>query len=122
MHLDDQTDEEYIEWTLNLFRGYDKIVKLNGCVLYNINYSSENTDLLWKVIAAIIAQTPFTTADVIGWKKNSAIPNNVSSNKLTRIFEFVFVFVRKSELSTFLMNKSVSGQSPTGQNYYENKC
>lgn len=121
IHLDNQTDGEYIQWSVDLFRAYDTAIKANGCVLYNISYSSENTDLLWKVIAAIISQTPFTTADVIGWKKDSAIPNNVSPNKLTRIFEFVFVFARKAELSTFFMNKAVTSVATTGQSFYENK-
>lgn len=120
IHLDNKTDEEYLDWSVQLFNLYDKILKPNGCVLYNISYSSENTDLIWKFVAKIIAETAFTTADTIVWKKNCAIPNNVSPNKLTRICEFVFVFARKTELGTFLMNKEITGQSKTGQNYYEN--
>lgn len=119
--LDDKTDDEYIAWTIELFTSYDVILKPNGVVLYNISYSSENTDLIWKVVAAIIDNTVFTTADTIIWKKASAIPNNVSHNKLTRICEFVFVFARKDELKTFKMNKEVKSISKTGQKYYENK-
>jgi len=121
IHLDNKTDNEYIDWSVSLFNGYDKILKQNGTVLYNISYSSENTALIWKFVSGIIEKTNFITADVIVWKKNSAIPNNVSHNKLTRICEFIFVFVRKNELDTFFMNKKVTGISDSRQKYYENK-
>lgn len=121
IHLDNKTDAEYLEWSVDLFNGYDKILKPNGSVLYNISYSSENTDLIWKFVAEIINRTNFTTADTIIWKKDCAIPNNTSHNKLTRICEFVFVFARKNELDTFFMNKEVSKIAETGQKFYENK-
>lgn len=121
VHLDNKTDIEYLDWSVNLFYAYDKILKENGTILYNISYSSENTDLIWKFVAEIINKTNFTTADTIVWKKDSAIPNNTSHNKLTRICEFVFVFVRKNELDTFFMNKEITSTNTNGQNYYENK-
>ncbi len=121
VHLDNKTDAEYLEWSVALFNGYDKILKPNGSILYNISYSSENTDLIWKFVAEIIKCTNFTTADTIVWKKDCAIPNNTSHNKLTRICEFVFVFARKTELGTFFMNKEVSSTASTGQKFYENK-
>lgn len=120
-HEDKITDEQYIENTVGWFNQYDTILKKNGVVCYNLSYSSENTDLIWKVVAEIISRTNFTTADTIVWKKKSALPNNRSKNKLTRICEFVFVFVRKSELKTFHCNKKVvSVIEKTGQNNYEN--
>ena len=96
IHLDNLTDDEYIDFTLKLFDKFDKILNENGCILYNINYGSENTHLMWLVIADIIRNTNFIVADDIIWKKKSALPNNTSSNKLTRIVEHVFVFCRKS--------------------------
>lgn len=118
---DFKSDDEYIDWTVEIFNGYDKILVPNGCVLYNISYSSENTSLIWLLVAEIIRRTNFTTADCIVWKKNSAIPNNRSHNKLTRICEFVFVFCRKKEVETFKCNKRVvSTVESTGQNNYEN--
>ena len=47
------------------------------------------------VIAELIKNSNFTLADIILWKKKSAIPNNVSSNKLTRIVEYIYCFVEK---------------------------
>ena len=120
VHLDDMTDEEYIEFTIKLFEHYDKILEENGCILYNINYGTENTHLMWLVIAEIIKRTNFTIADDIIWKKKSALPNNVSSNKLTRIVEHVFVFCRKSEFKTFEANKEVTSVRATGQKMYAN--
>lgn len=38
---DDMTEEEYSDWSCSIFDGFDKILKKNGTVLYNINYSSK---------------------------------------------------------------------------------
>lgn len=76
---------------------------------------------MWLVIGEIIKNTNFTIADTIIWKKKSAIPNNRSSNKLTRITEYVFVFARKQEIKTFKANKKVvSVIEKTGQKNFEN--
>lgn len=119
--VDNMTNDEYLDFTLELFSLYDKILKRNGCILYNLSYGSENTELMWLVIAKIITETPFTIADDIIWKKQSALPNNVSSNKLTRIVEHIFVICRKDEFKTFVTNKQVKSVSDkTGQKFYEN--
>ena len=120
IHLDDMTNDEYIEFTIHLFNEFDKIVTKNGCILYNMSYGSENTELIWLVLANILKHTNWTIADDIIWKKQSALPNNVSPNKLTRIVEHIFVFCRKEEFKTFKANKKVKSVSKTGQKYYEN--
>ena len=117
---DAMTDKEYTDWTISLFNGFDSILKTNGSVLYNMSYSSENTILLWNLVADIQRNTNFVVADCIIWKKKSALPNNVSSNKLTRICEFIFVFCRKSELSSFNCYKGITSTRETGQKMYEN--
>ena len=117
---DNMSDEEYIEYTLRLFKGFDKLLKENGCVLYNLSYGTNNPNLMFRVINEIICKSDFSIADCIVWKKKSALPNNVSSNRLTRITEFVFVFARKNEINTFFMNKKIVSYSNTGQKYYEN--
>ena len=118
--LDNMTDEEYYEWTCDIFRHFDKILSKNGVVLYNISYGSENPSVMWLALGKIIENTDFMIADCIVWKKKSALPNNVG-NKLTRITEFVFVLCRKSEYKTFKINKKVkSVREDTGQKYYEN--
>lgn len=117
---DCKTDEEYIDWTIDIFKAYDKILKPNGVVLYNLSYSSENTHLMWLVVAEIMKQTNFIVADNIIWKKPSTSPNSCSPNKLTRIIEYVFVFCRKSEIGTFEMNKEQSSLRKTGQIAYKN--
>lgn len=117
---DAMSDEEYTDWTLKIFRAFDKCLKQNGCVLYNVSYSSENTTLLWNLISDIQRNSAFCVADCIVWKKSSALPNNVSHNKLTRICEFVFVFCRKTEIGTFFMDKGVSSHRDNGQTMYNN--
>ena len=53
-------------------------------------------------------------------EKQTATPNNVSKNKLTRICEFVYIFCRKSEFQTFETNKQIVNVRETGQDIYEN--
>lgn len=120
VYIEDKSDEEYIEWTVKTFNLFDSVLKSNGSVLYNMSYSSENTHLIWLTIAEVIKRTPFTTADLIVWKKKSALPNNMSPNKLTRITECIFVFCRKSEFKTFITNKKVVSYRSTGQPNFEN--
>ena len=117
---DCKTDDEYIAWTVDIFKAYDKVLKPNGVVLYNLSYSSENTHLMWLVVAEIMKQTNFLVADNIIWKKPTTSPNSCSPNKLTRICEYVFVFCRKNEFETFDCNKDVSSHRKTGQIAYKN--
>jgi len=119
-HVDNMTNEEYCDFTEKLFNEFDRILNANGCVLYNISYGSENTECMFKAVNRIIEKTQFTIADVITWKKKSAVPNNVSKNKLTRITEFVFVFCRREEFMSFYMNKEIKSYRKTGQACYEN--
>lgn len=118
--LDDMDQDEYMDWTVDLFNNFDNILSKNGVILYNISYGSENPSAMWIAIAEIINKTKFMVADCIVWKKKSALPNNVG-NKLTRITEFVFVICRKDEFKTFNINKKVKSiREDTGQKYYEN--
>ena len=120
VHVDNMSNEEYCEFTVNLFNKFDRIIKPNGCVLYNISYGGENTDCMFLAVNSIITQTNFSIADVIVWKKDMAFPNSSSSNHLTRITEFVFVFCRKNEVKTFYCNKQVRSERESGQKMYEN--
>lgn len=123
VYVDTGTQEEYIEKSISWFKEYDRILCENGVVLYNINYGTgyENTcDNLIRLLFNLLEHTNFMIADIVCWKKNSAIPNNTSSNKCTRIWEFVFVLCRKSENKTFISNKGVKSVSKTGQKFYEN--
>lgn len=119
-HIDNMTDEEYCDFTERLFLDFDGVLNLNGCVLYNINYGAENTEGMFRAINRIVERTPFTIADVIVWKKKTALPNSCSPNRLTRIWEFVFVLCRKDEIKTFNCNKKTTSLRKTGQKAYEN--
>ena len=121
VHVDEMTTADYNDWTVNIFNKIDEKLSKDGVVLYNLSYSSENTDGIYLTIADIIGKTNFTVMDCISWKKNSAIPNNRSKNKVTRICEFIFVIARKSEKKTFMSNKNVVSRiERTGQANYEN--
>lgn len=116
---DFKNEEEYIDWTVNIFNNFSKVLIENGVVLYNFSYSIENPSLPYLLVSEIINKTPFAVADTIIWKKSNSIPHPASYNRLNRIIEFVFVFVRKDEIKTFNCYKNISKISPKGQKYYE---
>lgn len=109
IYKDGMSNDEYIEWTIKTFNLYDRILNKNGAVIYNMSYGTENTEVMNLVVSEIIKRTNFTIADILVWKKKSATPNNVSSNKMTRIVEFVYVFCRRDEFNTFTSNKKIIG-------------
>lgn len=117
---DCRSNDEYSEWTVDLFDNFDKILQKDGVILYNLCYSAENTDCMWTTIADVIRNTNFTVGDCITWKKKNATPASVSPNKLTRICEYVFVFCRKEEFHTYHCNKPVTSYRPNGQKMYKN--
>ena len=112
-----ESPDAYRKWSIDLFNAYNDILVENGVVLYNLSYSAENPYLIYQCIADIIANTPFVVVDCIAWKKNSALPQNRNPNRLTRVCEFVFVFVRETELKTFRTTKEQYGRL---QNNYTN--
>lgn len=118
VHLDNLSDKEYHDFTLSLFNNFNKTLQPNGVILYNLSYGSNN-ESMWEALEAI-READFTIADTIVWKKKSALPNNTSPNKLTRITEFIFVICRKTEYNSFQSNKTVASISNNGQRFYEN--
>ena len=121
--VEDRTPEEYCQWSVDVFNAIDLVLKKNRIVLYNFGLGNdghtEYTSYDWfNTVKSVIDRTPFTVADVLVWKKRSALPNNTSPNKSTRICEPVIVFCRKDELMSFPSNKKVVNQFATGQNLY----
>lgn len=116
--VDNMSDEEYKEFTVKLFNSYNNILNKDGCILYNLSYLTDKPYQMYDVISSVMNKTNFVIADTIVWKKRSALPNNMSHNRLTRICEFIFVFCRKSELKTFKMNKDILSVRPNGIKQY----
>ena len=121
--VEDKTPEEYCRWSVDVFNAIDSVLKQNRIILYNFGLGNdghtEYTNYDWfNTIKSVVDKTPFTVADVLFWKKKSALPNNTSPNKSTRICEPVIVFCRKDELMSFPSNKKIVNQFATGQNLY----
>lgn len=100
-----ESEDDYIGSCVDLFTGFDGLLKKSGCVLWNVSYSAEWPVTIWRVINAIDKLTNFTVVDCIIWKKSCAIPANKNSNRATRICEFVFVFCYKGQEMQFYSNK-----------------
>lgn len=122
--IESKTTDEYIAWSVNLFREFDRVLKENRVVLYNFGLGNDSqTDFgnsdWFRTVCGICEGTAFTVADLLFWKKKCALPNNMSINKSTRIVEPVIVFCRQTEMMTFLSNKKVTSQfEVTGQKLY----
>lgn len=119
VYRDWMSEQEYIDNTINVFNEFDRIVKKNGVVLYNFSYSIENPALPYKLVSEIDQHTNWTLADTIVWKKACGLPFPANERRLSRNWEFVWVFVRKEEINTFQCNKGVKSVSEkTGQKYF----
>lgn len=123
---DSMPNDEYRKFIKNIISDCDKILKKNGVILLNLNYASSVeidcrcSDMI-ILLYNIISETIFDIADIIVWKKKSALPNNRSKNKLTRITEYVFVICRKDEYMSFKSNKKITSYiEDKNLRYYEN--
>lgn len=117
--VDTMTDEEYCQFTIDLFNGLDKVLKDDGVVLYNISYSTNNSNGFLLAVSDIIRHTNFSMVDMISWKKENCIPNVSSPNRLTRIVEPVFVFCKKGHEKTFYANKPIMPQKDSPHIVYK---
>lgn len=119
--LDSIPHTEYLQIRLNEFKEFSRIIKPKGVICYNISYHNENPILPTLLIAKIHNETDLTVADIITWKKSTAIPFQTSPTKLSRISELVYVIVKKEHLHDFTTNKEVSKiNEKTGQKFYKN--
>lgn len=119
LYDDSKTEEEYLSFTTEVFKGFEKVLVDNGVVLYNFGYAVENPTLPYLIISEIYNNTEFCVVDTIMWEKVCAIPHPASYNRLHRLWEFVFVLTRKSDTKTFNCYKPVTKVSKKGQKYYK---
>jgi DNA modification methylase len=118
---DNLLEDDYINTRLNEFKEFERILRDDGVICYNISYHNENPILPQLLMVEVHKQTNLTLADVISWKKKSSLPFQTSPTKLSRICEFVYIIVKKDNLHTFLTNKEVSKiNEKTGQKFYKN--
>ena len=114
-------EEEYLEVRLREFKEFSRIMEDTGVICYNLSYHNENPILPTLLITKIHQETDLTLADMITWKKSTALPFQTSPTKLSRICEQVYVIVKKKHLHDFKTNKKISKvNSKTGQKFYKN--
>lgn len=113
-YRDNMSNEDYKKWIISLFSLYNELLVDDGIVLFNLNYISNKKNKasnLFKIIASIEDETEFTLIDQICWKKTHAMP--ISEARLTRVWENVWVFIRKKDWQTFhLKYKKVLAGKP----------
>lgn len=95
-------------------------MKDGGVILYNFSYSIENPSLPYKLVVGIEKETNYRLVDTIVWKKKCGIPFPANKYRLSRIFEYVFVFVDKDHINDYTNNRHIKSVSAkTGQSYYD---
>lgn len=121
VYTDWKTEEEYCEWTYDIFNNIKRVLKDDGVILYNFSYSIENPSLPYKLVAGIEQNTDFRLVDTIIWKKKkNGIPFPANKYRLSRVCEFVFVFVDKDHMNNYTNNRHIKSVSAkTGQSYYD---
>ena len=112
-------ENEYISFTLGLFHEFDRIVANDGVVIYNFNYSIENPSLPYKIVSTIVTHTNWDLVDTICWKKTCGLPFPANKHRLSRNWEFVWVFARKGMLDCFFIDKEIAKIGSNGQKYYK---
>ena len=118
VYEDWKTESDYIDFIVNVFKGYDVLLKDKGCVAFNFSYSIENPSLPYKMVSKICEKTNFEVVDTIVWKKKTAIPHPASKNRLRRICEFIYIFAKKENVLDFNTNKDYTIGN-NGQKYYK---
>ena len=120
VYNDWKSEEEYCSWTYELFKNLENVMKDGGVILYNFSYSIENPSLPYKLVVGIEKETNYRLVDTIVWKKRCGIPFPSNKYRLSRIFEYVFVFVNKDHINDYTNNRHIKSVSAkTGQSYYD---
>jgi len=120
-NIDNLSEEEYLSNRIKEFYQFEKLLKEDGVICYNLNYHNENPILPFVLIDRIHDETKFTVADTISWVKPHSIPFQTSPTKLSRRAEFIFIIVNKECLHSFKTNKKISKiNKRTQQKFYKN--
>ena len=114
---DNQSIKDYLDWMVEIFTQYERILKKNGVLAFNFSYTTFNPSLPYDLINEVFKHTGFRIYDTIAWKKKSAMPVSGHPNRVTRIVEMVYIFAKTPN---FTANKSIASVSKTGQKYFNN--
>ncbi len=119
--IDGLSEEEYLNVRIKEFKEFSRILEDTGVICYNLSYHNENPILPTLLMTKIHQETDLTLADMITWKKSTALPFQTSPTKLSRICEQIYVIVKKDHLHNFKTNKKISKiNEKTGQKFYKN--
>lgn len=119
VYQDWKTEEEYLDFTMSLFNELERAMSQDGVILYNFSYSIENPSLPYKLVAEIEKRSSWRLVDTICWEKTCGLPFPANKYRLSRKWEFIWVFCRESHIDNFFIDKGISKVSEkTGQIYY----
>ena len=112
---DNLSIDEYLDWSLNLFKEFNRILKKDGVVCWNFNYSMYTVDLPYRLILKL-QESGLKLYDTICWNKGTGVLHP-TSRCLSRLWEFVWVFAKQDEYYINKRDKSIykyfQGNFPT---------
>lgn len=118
IYKDWMPEHDYINWIIRVFDKFNFVLCEDGVVLFNFSYSIENPSLPYKLVSEILERTNFSLVDTIVWKKKFGIPFPANKYRLSRIWEFVFVFCKKGHENNFRINRKICKIGENEQPYY----
>ena len=119
--LDQISEEDFIKKRIDEFKQFQRIIKDDGVILYNLSYNNGNGILPCLLMSEVHKQTEFTIVDIISWSKKTHLPFQTSPRLLSRKVELIYVIVKKNSVNSFKTNKKVSKINPkTNQKFYKN--
>ncbi len=71
---DNQSVDDYLEWMIENFKEYERILKDDGVIAFNFSYTTFNPSLPYDLINKVFENTGLRIYDTIAWKKKSAMP------------------------------------------------
>ncbi len=118
--IDNLSEEDYITTRMNEFVEFDRILRSDGVICYNMSYHHLNPILPLKLINMVENDTNLSLVDMIAWKKPNSIPFQSSPTRLSRVVENVFILAHKDFKKSFVTNKTISSiNEKTGQKFFK---
>ena len=79
---DNQSVDDYLEWIVENFKQYERILKKDGVIVFNFSYTTFNPSLPYFLINEVFKHTDFRVYDTFAWKKKSAMPSSFELPKI----------------------------------------
>lgn len=57
VYMEKRSNQEYQEWMIKIFEQFNRLLKENGCILWNMSYGGENPMLMYDTLNSVCVAT-----------------------------------------------------------------